>query len=208
LANGDITQSVRGVQVTSHLVFHFTDGSLHDETTIFSQRDRFELVSDHVVQKGPAFPRQLDMTIDMETSRVTVRYQDKGATETTKSERLALPSDVANGMMPVVMKNVTSQNLPTLSYVVATPAPRVVKLVLSLAGVDALSVAGMTRRATHYIIKADIGGLAGILAPLVGRQPPDSHIWILTDPTPGFVKSRGPLYVGGPSWDIELISRP
>jgi hypothetical protein len=76
LANGDLIQIARGGQVNSQLAFHFKDGSLHDETAIFSQRDHFRLVSNHVVQKGPAFPRPLDMTINAESGQVTVRYRD------------------------------------------------------------------------------------------------------------------------------------
>ena len=67
-------------------------------------------------------------------------------------------------------------------------------------------MAGSTRRATHYVVKAEIGGLAGLLAPLVGKQPPDTHVWILEGPAPAFVKSEGPLFYGGPLWRIELTS--
>src|SRR5919204_4408806 len=52
LAEGDLIQTARGARVTSRLVFHFKDGSLHDETATFSQRQQLRLVSDHVVQKG------------------------------------------------------------------------------------------------------------------------------------------------------------
>jgi hypothetical protein len=43
LADGDLIQTTQGVRVTSRLVFHFKDGSLHDETVIYSQRQRFQL---------------------------------------------------------------------------------------------------------------------------------------------------------------------
>jgi hypothetical protein len=207
LASGDIMQVARGGRVTAHLVFHFKDGSLHDETTIFSQADRFRLVSDRVVQKGPAFPRQLDMTINAERGQVTVRYKDADGKEEVEDEKLDLPPDLANGIMPVLLKNVSARNpLPTMSYVAATPKPRLVKLILSAAGVDTFSIAGSNRRATHYVIKVDIGGLSGVLAPIFGRQPPDNHLWILEDAAPAFLKSEGPLYVGGPPWRIELTS--
>ncbi len=45
IAAGDLTQVAHGNQVTSRLVFHFKDGSLQDETTVFSQRDSFRLIS-------------------------------------------------------------------------------------------------------------------------------------------------------------------
>ncbi|HEY6184312.1 MAG TPA: hypothetical protein VIW67_18855, partial [Terriglobales bacterium] len=60
--------------------------------------------------------------------------------------------------------------------------------------------------ATHYIIKVDIGGVAGAVAPIVGKQPPDRHIWIADEGAPVFVKMEGPLYNEGPTWRIELAS--
>ena len=49
LADGELLQVARGDRVTSRLVFHFKDGSLRDETAVFSQRGRFQLISDHLV---------------------------------------------------------------------------------------------------------------------------------------------------------------
>jgi len=69
---------------------------------------------------------------------------------------------------------------------------------------EPFSTGGAARAATHYAVKVEIGGLSGWLAPLVGKQPPDSHVWILNGEAPAFVKSEGPLYFGGPIWRIEL----
>ena len=180
LANGDLIQVARGARITSELAFHFKDGSLHDETTVFSESDRFRLVSDHVVQKGPTFSEPLDMMINAESGQVTVRYKNDGGKEKVEDERLELPADLANGMLIVLLKNVSATNLPpTVSYIAATPTPRLVKLALSATGADSLSIAGSSRRATHYVAKVEIGGLAGLLAPMLGKQPPDNHVWIL-----------------------------
>ncbi len=43
VANGDLEQVAHGSRVTSRLVFHFKDGSLQDETTVFSQSGHFRL---------------------------------------------------------------------------------------------------------------------------------------------------------------------
>src|SRR6185503_10053874 len=51
LADGDLIQTARGDRVTSRLVFHFKDGSLHDETAVYSQRGNLRLVRGHLVQK-------------------------------------------------------------------------------------------------------------------------------------------------------------
>jgi hypothetical protein len=207
LASGDLTQVAQGDRVTSRLVFHFKDGSLQDETAVFSQRGHFRLVSDHLVQKGRAFERPLDMTIDGQSGQVTVRYLDEDGQEKTESERMELPPDLANGLIITLLKNVRRTALPaTFSFVAATPKPRLVKLKVTAAGADPFSVAGSARRATHYVLKVEIGGVSGLLAPLVGKQPPDSHVWVLEGEAPAFVKSESSLFMGGPLVRTDLTS--
>ena len=206
LADGDLLQNVRGDQVTARLVFHFKDGSLHDERTVFSQRRSFRLLSYRLTQKGPAFPRPLEVAIDAGRREVTVRYQDGDGEPKVETEREGLPIDLANGLVPVLLKNAGPGALPTMSFLAATPKPRLVRLEARSAGEEAFVVAGSTRRAIHYILKVEIGGITGKLAGLLGKQPPDHHVWIQAGEAPGFLKSEGPLYAEGPPWRIELTS--
>jgi hypothetical protein len=74
LADGDWIQTTRGDRVTDHLGFRFKDGSTHDESTVFSQRRSFRLLHAHLVQKGPAFPRPIEMMIQISSGQVTVHY--------------------------------------------------------------------------------------------------------------------------------------
>jgi hypothetical protein len=207
LAEGDVTQFARGDRVTSHTVLHFKDGSLNEETVVFSQRHIFRLVSDHLVQKGPAFKQPMDVSVDGLTGQVTVRYTDDGGKEKTAIDRLKLPADVSNGMVLTLLKNIRPDvPLTTLSMVAAAPKPRLVKLLISPEGEDSFSAGGSARKATRYVVKVDIGGVAGAVAPIVGKQPQDTHVWILGGDAPSFVKAEGPLYAGGPIWRIELTS--
>src|SRR5271155_3093476 len=207
LAEGDVTQFARGDRVTSHTVLHFKDGSINEETVVFSQRHVFRLISDHQVQKGPAFKQPMDVSVDGLTGQVTVHYTDDGGKEKTVTDRLKLPPNVSNGMVLTLLKNIRPDvPLTTLSMVAAAPKPRLVKLLISPDGEESFSAGGLTRKATRYVVKVDIGGVAGVVAPLVGKQPPDTHIWILGGDAPSFVKSEGPLYNGGPIWRIELTS--
>jgi hypothetical protein len=207
LADGDLIQFARGDRVTTRLVFHFKDGSIHDETAVYSQRQRFRLMTDHLVQKGPTFPQPLDMAIDGSSGRVTVRYTDEQGKQKVEAERLDVPPGLANGLILTLLKNVQTGAPPkTVSLVAATPKPRLVKLAITVAGDEPFSTGGATRKATHYVLKVEIGGISGLLAPLLGKQPPDSHVWILGGEAPAFVKSEQPLYLGGPLWRIELVS--
>lgn len=62
LAEGDLIQVSRGNRVTTRLAFRFKDGSIHDETAVFSQRGNFRLLICHLVQNGPTFPIQIAPT--------------------------------------------------------------------------------------------------------------------------------------------------
>jgi hypothetical protein len=205
LADGDLIETLSGADVTSRLVFKFKDGSLYDETTVFSQRGHFQFVSDHLVQRGPSFPHEIDLTIRTPRT-VRVRYSEDGKPKEDAGD-FALPDDVANGVILALLKNVDPKAPPqSFSYVAATPKPRLVKLALTVAGNERFTTGAESRTAVHYVLKVDLGGLTGLLAGLFGKQPPDSHVWILADEVPAFVKSEQPLYTGGPVWRIELVS--
>jgi hypothetical protein len=55
-------------------------------------------------------------------------------------------------------------------------------------------------------MKIDIGGVEGVAAKLVGKQPPPEDFWIDSGNAPAFLKSQGPLFDDGPVWRIELAS--
>ena len=171
-----------------------------------SQRQQFRLITYQLKQRGPVFPRSLDMSLDAASGRVTTRYTDDGR-ETTATETLELPADLANGMVSTLLKNVRPEAPPaSLSYVASTPGPRLVRLEIHVAGVQNFSTGGTARKATHFVLKVKIGGFAGFIAPMLGKDPPDVHVWILGGDAPAFVRAEQPLYSGGPVWRIELTS--
>ena len=207
LAEGDLTQVLHGNRITSRLIFRFKDGSRQEETAVFSQHSYFRLLSYHLVQKGPAFQHATEVTIASSTGQVTVNYTDDDGKEKTESQRLKLPPDLANGIVLILLKNLPPDSPPIeLSMIVATPKPRLVKLAVISPGKDPFSLAGASREAQHYEIKVEIGGLAGLVAPLMGKQPPDAHIWILGGESPTFVKSENIAFLGGPIWRTELVA--
>src|SRR5437763_7359838 len=106
LADGELTQVAEGDRVRSRLVFHFKDGSLYDETAIFSQSGKFRLWSDHVIEKGPSFKHPMETSVDVSTGKVMVRYTDDDGKEQTINERLTLPADVANGLLFTLVRHI------------------------------------------------------------------------------------------------------
>jgi hypothetical protein len=206
LAAGDLTQVVQGDRIVARLTFHFKDGSVDDESTIFTQSGNFRLLSDHHVQKGPSFPQPMDALIDASNGQVTVRSND-GGKEKVQTEHLDLPPDLANGLLLTLAKNLRTDAAETkVSYVATTPKPRVVQLVIRPQGEETFFTAGAPHKAMHYDVKVEIGGIAGVVAPIVGKKPEDIHAWIVRGQAPAFVKMEGQLYVGGPIWTIEPTS--
>jgi hypothetical protein len=81
-----------------------------------------------------------------------------------------------------------------------------VKLSVRAQGKEPFSLAGSGREAIHYVLKIEIGGVTGLLAQLLGKEPPDAHVWIIGGEAPTFVKSEALSYLGGPVWRTELTS--
>jgi hypothetical protein len=124
-----MTQVVEAGRVTSHLIFRFKDDSVYDDTTIFTQRDAFRLLSDHLVQRGPSFKQDMETFIEASSGQITVRYKEKDGKEKVLKEQHELPSDVANGLLFTLVKHIHPK-VPrtTVSMVATTPKPRMVNL--------------------------------------------------------------------------------
>ena len=207
LADGALLQAPQGDHVTSRLVFHFRDGSIHDETAVFSQKGSFRLLKGHLVQKGPSFPTSLDASFDVGRGTVTVRSRKNDKDEEVDTAHLELPADLSNVLLFTVLKNVRPDSVKLGSHIlVFTPKPRVVRLEVSASGEDALSLGDVALKATRFVVHPELSGLTGLIAPLVGKEPPDLHVWILFADVPTFVAFEGSLYIGGPAWRIELAS--
>ena len=207
LAHGDLIQTSRGNRVTSRLVFRFKDGSLQDETAVYTQSGKFRLISDRLIQRGPSFPHPMEMSVDAVGGRVTIKRRAEDGSEKVEDERMELPDDLANGLALTLVKNLPSNSASTaVSMVVAAPKPRLVKVIFHRAGEESFSVAGLKRKAARFIAHVEIGGLTGFVARLMGKQPPDASVWIVEGEAPGFVKSESSFFQDGPMWRIELAS--
>jgi hypothetical protein len=207
VASGDSTSVVHGDRVTQETAFHFKDGSVDDEVTVFTQHRTFQLISDHHLQKGPFFPHPMDVMIDALKGTVTVTSPGKDGKMNVQTDHLKMPPDLANGMVPIVVEDIKPDAATTtVSMIVMAPKPRVVKLLISKQGEDNSTVAGSPRKATHYEIKIDLGGIIGVVAPLIGKAPPTIQIWVIGGPAPTFAREVGPLYSEGPMMTIQLAS--
>lgn len=206
LATGDLTQTPAGNRVTTVMTLHFKDGSLHQETSVFSQRRTFQLLSYKQIQKGPAFKNPTTLSFETSTGTIHIQYTEKDGQVKTIDDKLSLPPDLANGMIGTLLTDIDPKVETTLSMLVSTPKPRVVKLKIAASEQDTFTVGGVAGKATHYVIKIDIGGVTGVVAKVVGKQPPPIHAWVAAGGAPAFLRSEGPLFEDGPIWRIEQAS--
>jgi hypothetical protein len=206
LAYGDWKQVVKADGLLlDDLRLQFKDGSFYEEITKFAQHAKFRLVSDQVEEKGPSFKHPSRSWIDARAGTITVRTTENGEEKTT-TKHLDLPDDVANGLLFVLLKNVEPAAETTVSFVAASAKPRVVKWNITPGPEKTIKVGIVEYKAQYFIVKTKIEGPAGVIAPLVGKQPPDIHVWLVKSEAPTFLEFEGRLTEDGPVWRIELTA--
>jgi hypothetical protein len=195
--------------VESRLVFTFKDGSLHEENVAFSQQRVFTLIRYQLVQRGPSFPKQIDVVMDRGTSTYRVRLNDgeSGKDEVLTGE-VDVPKDAYNGMLITALLNLPKGASEIVHVIAFTPEPSVIKLELAFTGEQSVRIGDQSRKALHYAFKPDIGPIRKFFGQVMGKLPADFHYdcYILGDEVPAFVQFEGPLQLMGPTLRIELVS--
>ena len=192
--------------VVDDLRFQFQDGSLYEEITKFTQRGTFRLVSDQVEQKGPAFKQASTSWIDARSGTITAGKQEKGEKRQPPNFLSFARTMLQTDYLSCFSKNLDPSAETTVSFVAVSSKPRVVKWKISPGAEKIIKVGFVGYKAQHYVVKTKIEGLAGAIAPLVGKQPPDIHVWLLKSEAPTFVEFEGPLSQDNPVWRIELTA--
>jgi hypothetical protein len=210
MGQGELIQVVKedGL-VESHAVFHFKDGSLHDEKVVFSQQRVFTMIRYHLVQRGPLFPKQIDVSIDRKTAEYTIRsHAGQKGREEVLTGHFDLPTDVYNGMLVVVLRNLLKDANETVSFLAFTPKPEIIKLELLLMGEQTVHIGDLSKKARYYIFKPKIGKIREFFGKFFGKLPADFHYdcWIVADEVPAFVQFQGPLQLMGPIMRFELVN--
>jgi hypothetical protein len=207
IATGDLLQFVRRGEVESRMVFIFKDGSVLDETVVFTQQRVFAMKTYRLLQKGPAFAEDTEISLERASGkyRVKTTARKDGRVDLLEGV-IEMPADTYNGMVLTVTKNLAKGAAETIHVIAFTPAARLVPVELAPAGEQKITVGTLTKNATRYVFKAKPGPWISVLASVLGRMPPDSHAWILTEDVPAFVKFEGPLHPAGAPWRIELTS--
>jgi hypothetical protein len=210
IGQGEMTQVVKeGDLVESQLIFNFKDGSLHDEKVTFSQQRVFTMLRYHLVQRGPSFPDQIEVSIDRSTAEYKVRSKTgEDGKEEVLTGAFTLPKDVYNGIFVTMLLNLPKGASETVNFLAFTPRPEVIKLELLLMGEHTVRVGDLSHKAVQYVFKPDIGMIRKLLGKATGQIPAQFHYdcWVLADEVPSFVQFEGPLQLMGPIMRIELVS--
>jgi hypothetical protein len=208
LAQGELLATPNADRMESRLTWRFRDGSLQDEIMTYSQRPVLKLLSYKQIQRGPSFPADIEVSFTREPGRYEVKQRERDKKDTEElSGTLELPLDVYNGMTATVLNNLARGETATGHVVAFTPKPRLVKTTMHPVGEDPIIVGDSRRSTTRYLVDLELGGIAGVFAKVVGKEPPDLKFWVLGGGTvPAFVKFEGPFFVNGPVWRIELSS--
>jgi hypothetical protein len=205
IANGEFSQVVQGDEVTMRLTYHFADGSIDDETTTYRQQGTFRLVRNHHIQKGPFFVKPVDFAVEAATGTAITRTMDKNGKMHVESEHMDLPDDLANGFVGTLLLNVPHNTAPFRVGILApVGGGRLIHILISPEGEQPFQTIGQTLKATVFRIHPELGGIVGVIAPLIGLQPKDVTVWVLEGDEPAVVRIVGQLGGYGPVVSSEL----
>ena len=203
LGTGDLLQRLKRGIITSRLVLNFFDGSVDDETTVYAQQPVLRLMSDHHVQHGPSFPKPSDVLVDATHGLVRSKDESGRARET----KIDMPADTYNGMASTILMNLpggTSES--TIAIVIGGAKPQIAHLRSTPSGKKPFTLGESKREAAEWTVHVELSGVAKLVAPVIGKQPPDYHVLIGGGDDPVFLREEGPLYEGGPIWRVQQIS--
>ena len=159
LAHGDLLQVPRDKAIESRMIFHFADSSKFEETVTFTQHGVFVMQDYHLVQKGPAFEADLEVTLAGNGSyQVTTRSHADGKVK-QYTGTLDLPPDVYNGMVITIAKNLVPRDTQTVHIVAFTPKPRIIGLEFVPSGRQRVLLGQHAETAVHYKLKPKLGGI-------------------------------------------------
>jgi hypothetical protein len=205
IGHGEYSELAVGDRVTVRFAMKFRDGSVDEETAVYAQRNVMQFVSDHHIQRGAMFKNAIDSTIEA-NGQYTLRTTGRDGKVKTETSHFDVPPDLSNGILANMMLNLRHDG-PGLSVGMILPAGkgRMVRLHIAPAGTASFyAVAGDRRVASLFRVKIDLGGVAEVVAPMVGRQPADLTVWVLEGDVPVMVREVGQLSEGGPIVSIEL----
>ena len=205
LAHGDLLQVPGDSTLESRMILHFPDKSVFEETTTFTQHRVFRMETYHLVERGPAFAADLDASLSRDGHYVVASTSHKDGKVERYAGRLDLPTDVANGLPVVLAKNLRIGDTAVVHLVAFTPKPRLIGLRIAYAATDTVMLGVHAELTAHFVLKPELGALTAFFAKLLGKLPPDSHVWLVMDQVPAFLRFEGPLY-SGPVWRLNLTT--
>ena len=205
IGHGELVQFPRGEEIENRLTVAFDDGSLYDETVIFTQARVFRLRSYKLRQEGPSFPEASEVAFDAE-GRYRARLRKADGEEQVAEGHTDVPPDVYNGLTSTLLKNLAPGATAEIHQLAFTPKPRLLNARLVPVGDEKFALGKGERIARRYRMVLSVSGIAGVAAMVIGKDPPDVHYWIAQGPAPTFVRFEGPLTADGPVWRAELGS--
>lgn len=205
IAHGDLLQVPTDSGLESRMILHFRDNSYFEETTRYTQHQVFRLQSYRLVQRGPSFSQDLDAGFSIGGAYQVRSVSHEDGKESRYDGKLELPADTYNGLPVVVTRNLRPGDTTLVHLVAFTPKPRVIGLEISFVAASHVVLGERAEETAHFRLTPKLGAFTAFFAKLLGKLPPDSHIWVVTEQVPAFIHFKGPLYTG-PSWQLSLTT--
>ena len=162
----------------------------------------FRLLAYKLIQKGPSFPEASEVSFD----RASGRYRAQTGIDEPVEGTLEMPEDLYNGMTGMLLRNLPASTTAGGHIYAFTPKPRLLRSTMRPEGEDKYFVGDTSHTATRYLVTMEIGGLTGVVASVLGKDPPDLRFWISTGTRASLLAVPGRDVPEGPDVADRLVS--
>ena len=151
IGHGELTQRPRGDEVDSRLLLQFKDGSVHDETTTYSQRGVFRLEAYHLTQRGPLLPRCRRLPSIGRADAIRRRHGRRPARPRRRRAGVRDAAGSRQRLTLLLLKNLPRGERATAQLAAFTPKPRLLRMELHQEGEDRVVFAGDGKQAARQL---------------------------------------------------------
>ena len=171
---------------------------MHDERTTYSQRGVFRLEAYHLTQSGPSFPGA-DVAFDRKSWPLPGEDAREGRRARGDGERRV--RDAAGSRQrpdaPLAQEHAARGTGHRPAGGVHAEAA-LSRMELHQEGEDRIVFAGDPKQAARHLVDLEIGGVTGVVASVIGKNPPDLRYWLALGDIPAFVRFQGAMFLERP----------
>src|SRR5439155_1347423 len=123
------------------------------------------------------------------------RYHARVGDDKPTEDSIELPENLHHVITGNILKNLAPGASAAGHMLAFTPKPYRLDTTLRAEGKDKFFAGDVARTATRYLLKMELRGVTGVVASILGKDPPQVRYWSSTGAAPGFGRVEGAVHL-------------